>query len=355
MREPVDADLELAREVAHSSAPPATHKQIVKWTVVLLLALIGLYVVWPGLVDVFSAWPELLTLDVAWIGVALAAVVTSITLGILLTAEALPVEGNYFAIATSQLASGALGRIVPGGAAGGALQFRMLSRGGIDPTRAVTALATVNLLITAVPLAMPLLAIPALLGDARIEPRLEQGAWLGLIAFVVLFALGVFLSATEKPLRWAAGLAQDVRSQLLRKRAHLQDLPDRVIRERNLVRRTLGKRWWAALGTALGRSLFDYGALLACLAAVGAHPRPSLVLLAYVAGAVLAMIPVTPGGLGFVETGLVAMLKLAGVSGPDAILAALSYRLLSFWLPIPVGGVAYLMFTHRFGREEAVA
>lgn len=355
MKEPVDTDLELAEEVSHASAPPATHKQIVKWAVVLLLALIGLYVVWPGLVKVFSAWPELLMLDVAWIGVALAAVVTSITLGILLTAEALPVDGNYFTIVTSQLASGALGRIVPGGAAGGALQFQMLSKGGIDPTRAITALATANLMITAVPFALPLLAIPALLGDARVEPRLEQGAWLGLVAFVALFALGALLATTEAPLRWAAGLAQGVRNRLRPKHEPLVGLTTRVIRERNLVRSTLGKRWWAALGTALGRSLFDYGALLACLAAVGAHPRPSLVLLAYVAGAVLALIPITPGGLGFVETGLVAMLKLAGVSGPDAILAALSYRLLSFWLPIPVGGVAYLMFTRRFGREEAVA
>jgi uncharacterized membrane protein YbhN (UPF0104 family) len=36
---------------------------------------------------------------------------------------------------------------------------------------------------------------------------------------------------------------------------------------------------------------------------VGAHPRPSLVLLAYLSGAILGMVPITPGGLGFVEAG----------------------------------------------------
>ena len=51
------------------------------------------------------------------------------------------------------------------------------------------------------------------------------------------------------------------------------------------------------------RSLFDYLALLAAVAAVGAHPRPSLIVVAYVSAVVLALIPITPGGLGFVEAG----------------------------------------------------
>jgi hypothetical protein len=60
------------------------------------------------------------------------------------------------------------------------------------------------------------------------------------------------------------------------------------------------------------------------------------------------MIPLTPGGLGFVEAGLVGMLVLAGVGATDAAVATLAYRLVSFWLPIPAGGVAYLMFRHRY-------
>ena len=40
----------------------------------------------------------------------------------------------------------------------------------------------------------------------------------------------------------------------------------------------------------------------------------------------LAQIPVTPGGLGFVEAGLTAMLALAGVNAGDAVLATFAYR-----------------------------
>ena len=94
----------------------------------------------------------------------------------------------------------------------------------------------------------------------------------------------------------------------------------------------------------------DYMVLLVALIAVGSQPRPSLVLVAFAGSAVLGMIPLTPGGLGFVEVGLTAMLVAAGIPGPDATLATLAYRLFQFWLPIPAGAVAYVVFKRRFGK-----
>ena len=77
--------------------------------------------------------------------------------------------------------------------------------------------------------------------------------------------------------------------------------------------------------------------LLAALAAIGSYPRPSVVLLAFCAAKALGNIPVTPGGLGFVEAGMTAMLVLAGVDPGDAVLATFAYRLFSYWLPLPFG------------------
>ena len=87
--------------------------------------------------------------------------------------------------------------------------------------------------------------------------------------------------------------------------------------------------------------MLDYAALVASLYAVGARARPSMVLLAYVIALGLALIPITPGGLGFVEAGLTTILVLAGVSADQAVLGTLLYRLISFWLPIPVGALAW--------------
>jgi lysylphosphatidylglycerol synthase-like protein len=77
------------------------------------------------------------------------------------------------------------------------------------------------------------------------------------------------------------------------------------------------------------------GWLVFALAAVGAEPRPSLVLLAFTGSQLLTLVPLTPGGLGFVEAGLAGLLVLAGVSAADAALATLAYRLVSYWPPLP--------------------
>jgi uncharacterized membrane protein YbhN (UPF0104 family) len=71
-----------------------------------------------------------------------------------------------------------------------------------------------------------------------------------------------------------------------------------------------------------------------------------------IAGALLALIPVTPGGLGFVEAGLTGMLTAAGVGAQQALVSTLAYRVASFWLPLPVGAVAYVLFRRRYGSES---
>ncbi len=91
--------------------------------------------------------------------------------------------------------------------------------------------------------------------------------------------------------------------------------------------RTLGQHWRRAVLLSVGRVAFDYFALLASVAAVGGHPRPSLIVVAYVSAVVLALIPITPGGLGFVEAGLTGVLTLAGIPASEAVLATLLYRL----------------------------
>jgi len=131
-----------------------------------------------------------------------------------------------------------------------------------------------------------------------------QSAWLGAALFVLAVAAGAVLLSTERPLRLAGQTIQRVQNRMHKGGPLKTGLPDELVRERDQIRETLGDNWWMALFSAMGNWLFDYLALLAALTAVGSRPRPSLVLLAYVAAAVLGMIPITPGGLGFVEAGL---------------------------------------------------
>jgi uncharacterized protein (TIRG00374 family) len=168
--------------------------------------------------------------------------------------------------------------------------------------------------------------------------------------FVVLMSLGIWLLTSDRPLDAIGRAVQSIRNRVRRHHPPVHDLPERLILERVMVKRTLGERKRDALLATIGRSMFDYFALLASLAAVGVHANASLVLLAYVTAMVLGMIPITPGGLGFVEAGLTATLTLAGVPAAEALLAAAAYRLASFWLPLPAGLVGWIAFRVRVGR-----
>ena len=57
------------------------------------------------------------------------------------------------------------------------------------------------------------------------------------------------------------------------------------------------------------------------------------------ASAVGSLVP-TPGGLGAIEALMSAGLTAAGMHGAAAVSAVLLYRLLTFWLPVPIGWLA---------------
>jgi uncharacterized protein (TIRG00374 family) len=260
---------------------------------------------------------------------------------------------HWSPVVTSQLASNALAKVAPGGGAmGAALQYRMLVEAGAERGSVVSALTASNLLTLAVVLALPVLAIPTLIRGS-VDRGLLEGAVTGLVLFVLLSTLGAILLARDGPLRWVGRTVQRVRNRLRRRSEPLRTLPDRLVRERNRILGILGPRWKRALLAAVGRWAFDYATLLAALAAVGDPARPGLVLLAFCTAQVLAQIPITPGGLGFVEAGLTAMLTLAGVGAGAAVLTTFAYRLVSYWLPLPVGLVAWLV--HRRRHAESVA
>jgi uncharacterized protein (TIRG00374 family) len=331
---------------AHTAAPTETAtptwKRLRKSAFWLALTGISIYLVFPSIVEVFGSWRQITRFS--WPSLLAMAGLQAATLACVWALQWVALHGvRWRAIITSQLAGNALAKIAPGGGAmGGALQYKLLVRAGAPAGATVTALTAVNVLVFAVVLAMPVLAIPALLRGG-VDDTLEHTAFAGLGVFVAASALGTLLLSHDGALAWVGRVAQRVRNRLRGRSEPLEHLPERLLRERDRLLATLGPRWKRALLATVGRWTFDYLTLLAALAAIGSHPRPGLVLLAFCGAQVLAQIPITPGGLGFVEAGLTAMLALAGVSAGDAVLATFAYRLFSYWLPLPVGLGAFLL------------
>ena len=323
-------------------------RQIVTRVILLLVAAGSLYLLLPKVLDVFSSWPELRGIKLVWLVPAL--LFEALSFVALWTLQRIAVgTRSWFAVGTSQLAANAAGSIVPGGgAAAGALQYGMLVRSGVRGERVASGLAASAAATTAAIFALPVVATLAGLGDVAAPEGLRKVAYIGAAAFTLLGFAIVAALAWDAPLL-ALGRGARAVAGWFGQRRRLEDLPARLIIQRDGIRRAVAARPYVAGLSALGKWGFDYLALLCVLEGLDLHAEPTLVLLAYAAAALLSLIPLTPGGLGFVEAGLTGLLVLAGVSAGGAAAATLAYRLVSYWLPLPAGLVGYWLGRRRFG------
>lgn len=321
---------------------------------VLLLGATGicLYLFAPSIVEVFAASGRLNEFNPLWLVVILACETLSFGCIWALQRILMPDVG-WFDGAMTQLVGNAFNRVTPGGGATGtALQARMLADAGHDLTAVATALTTESLMITLAITVLPVFSIPAILAGLNVPGSLADAAWIGVLVFIVVTIAGVWLLHSETPLcRLGNGVAW-ITNKLRRRRAPIEGLGERLIEQRNRLRVAVGSQWLAAVAAAVGRWVFEYLGLLVVLNAIGAKIDPTLVLLAFTTAELLGLLPFTPGGLGFVEAGLTGTLALAGVAAPDAVLATLTFRLVSFWLPLPVGLGATFAYRRRHPRRD---
>jgi len=307
---------------------------------IIWLAVTGasLYLVAPSLIQVLGQAGEVTRLEPAWL-LAMAALQIAATVCLWEVQRIALHLREWKPVIASQLAANGMAKIAPaGGAVGSALQHRMLVEAGVPRARSLAGITASNLLVFGMVLALPVLALPAIIRGG-VNRSLVEATVIGLVVFTALVGVAIIALAHDRPLAWLGRNLQRLRNRLRRKRPPATTLPARLLRERDRILATLGPRWKRALLATAGRWAFDYASLLAALAAVGSQPRPALVLLAFCAAQLLTQIPITPGGVGFVEAGLTATLALAGVSAGNATLATLAYRLFTYWLPLPLGAL----------------
>jgi uncharacterized protein (TIRG00374 family) len=322
-------------------------------SVLLVISAVSLYLLLPSVLAVFGSWRSLSHLDWVFAALALASEAASFALVWQLNRIALHTR-MWFPVATAQLIGNAVGKVVPGGAATAtAFSVGVLRNAGVDPGEAGAGLVASTALQFATRLALPVFALPAIIGGAPISRNLSAAAYLGLGVVVLMTGAGIAAFTVDGPLNAAGRAIEWLLNVTIRRRHPVTGLPEALIAGRDYIANTVGVHWRGAVVAAVGSAAFDYLALLCALRAVGAVPRPALVLLAYAAAQLLALVPITPGGVGFVEAGLVGTLTLAGVPAQDALAATLLYRLVSYWLPLPAGAVAYLLFRRRYGGRAA--
>jgi uncharacterized protein (TIRG00374 family) len=293
------------------------------------------YLLAPSVLGVLAASDRLVEIDWYWLAALLAcqAAVLYLTwvLQRLLIDDGTHERPPLALIASSQLVGNAVATAAPfGGAAGTAAQVRALGRRGVDPRRATAGIVAFSLLQVASIGALALVGPVMVLFGIAVPATLGRTALLGCAALGLITLLLVVMLRTDRAADWIGTAAGFV----------LRRDPKRIVvmlrRERRHLRRSMSGPGRApkVLGVALARSIADYLCLLAAVAAVSPTPQPALVLLAFVAAAVLRLIPLTPGGLGPVEAALIPLLAAASTTRSGAVLATLAYRVASLWIPL---------------------
>jgi glycosyltransferase 2 family protein len=103
-----------------------------------------------------------------------------------------------------------------------------------------------------------------------------------------------------------------------------------------------------ALATSMALSVVYTLALVACGKALGIELAFDQYFLIYSFSLLTGIVTPTPGGLVGVEAGLVGGFVAYGVSADNALAVALLYRLLTYWLPLVPGFVAFRIVQHKY-------
>ena len=322
--------------------------RLVGRVVFFAIGALSLYVLAPQLLDVWEEAPRIEA--IGWIGLLAMVLLEACSFAAVWHLQKIIVpELTTFSAATAQLAANAVSRALPGGAAIGAgVHLRLWMIAGVPPGSAGTGMATTSLISTATLLALPIVSLRVALLGAPVPAGLASVAIGGALLSAALFGFGAAIVIGARFAERAARLVSRAAGWVARRVGRVGPSVEDLLDRRTELIRSLGPRWRGALGSSVANWGLDYLVLVAALQFLGADPRFSVVLLAYGAAAVLAMIPITPGGVGFVEAGLTSLLVVAGVPARDALLATLAYRIVGFWLPLPVGLAAWVLFKRRY-------
>lgn len=247
---------------------------------------------------------------------------------------------GFFTILRIELTTLSVSHCAPGGSATGtALGFRLLTQSGAASSDAGFALGVQGIGSAIVLNIILWIALVVSIPVWGFSPEYLLAAVVGgillILAGLLVLALtrgeeriGLMLERASSHVPFVDGTA--LRRSYRQLSTHLDQLTSR---REAMIRAAL----WATLNW-----LLDAGSLFVFVGAFGHWVNPDGLLVAYGLANVLAAIPITPGGLGVVEAALTTLLVGFGTPSGSATLGVIVYRLVQFWVPIPVGGLAYL-------------
>jgi undecaprenyl-diphosphatase len=330
---------QLRAEIATTTGtePPRLEKLVrVRPRTLLMIAALALafYVLLPQLANVGDSVQAMRSANWGWLALAVVFSLLTYVASAVGMAGGVPDPLPPVANVQAQLASSFVNRVTPANVGGMALNVRFMQKAGVEPAKAVTGVG-LNTAAGAVVHIVLLFVFLAWAGQGSGSGfKLPTSSKLLVVIAVVLAIIGIVL-ATKKGrrlfrthvIRWAR---QSVASMatLARSPAKLAEL----------------------FGGSVGVTVAYIGALYAAVLAFDHSVSFAQVGAVYLGASIIAAAAPTPGGLGAMEAALVAGLTGVGVDSGIAVAAVLSYRLVTYWLPILPGWLSF----HSLERHNLI-
>jgi uncharacterized membrane protein YbhN (UPF0104 family) len=259
---------------------------------------------------------------------------------------------------TLSLTGSAVANVLPvGGAAGVAVNYKMVRGWGFDRTAFATYTVVTNLWDVLMKLCLPALALGWLVESGSVVAGHLVGTTLAATgALVVLSGLAV-LTLTRASVARAVGAGLDVSLAwalaLVGSRREVR--VGRAIVDLQAACAALIRSAWPRLTLGMVGYTASLAVLLTmCLHVTGAGLALPAVFAGFAVERVLTLAGLTPGGAGVVEVGLTGLLLALGGDPLGVVTGVVLYRAFTYGLEIPVGGVGLLTWWWASRHPAAV-
>jgi putative heme transporter len=320
----------------------------------------------------FGVFPQLANLSDVWhhvdhMGAVQALVLGAVAIGSLLAYGLVLMSvmpGLTFAQATvvSQSSTAVANTMPAGGALALGVSYRFYGSWGYNRD-----VITRNVVVTGIwnvfaKLGMPVIALALIAITGEVDAALVAAAVVGVVVLVIAVGLGMLTLSSERGARRVGELATPAVAWVARRfrKPEPSDAAETVVRFRRDTIGLLHARGGRLTAAMVLSQLSVFLVLLGSLRAVGVSASEVgwvEMLAAYAVARLVSAIPITPGGVGLVELGLVG--GLIAVGGPHAgvVAGVLVFRVLSFFLPLPFGLATYVVWRRerRWRRPAGAA
>lgn len=320
---------------------PLLVKPLRRGVVLFLIVLVIEYLVVPELTGARKDLYLLNRINGYWMAAGVVLEAVSLFCYALLTRALLRPQGrpSLFTLFRIDMAAAAVAHVIPAGTLGSAgIGYRLFTAEGVSGVETGVMMAAKGLGSTVVLNVLLWLSLVVSIPLAGFHPIYVTVAIVGAIVLVLvaLFIFGVYRGTDRTarimaafgrrlPRGWGDRMEQGVRDAS----ANFRELA----RDRRVLAYSL---LWATLNW-----LLDAGSLWCFVAAFGRVANPVELFAAYGIANVAGALPITPAGLGVVDSIAPLLLVSFGVTRNVATLGVLAWRLVNFWLPIPAGALAY--------------